>query len=200
MATHHRRKDYDRRALVDHTDYLELRHGKLYAAKKLEVPLNEYGLPQREQLLRSVLGVVAAEYAWQGYYDVHHVAWPYSAYRALNTDDFESVGESYRNMGGMKIKANRDIHDLVHLITDPPAIPEEAVMTQAIVEDLFLRNLRIVLLPTRAEMTGEYIDDTLEHEREQRYLEMLERAPSDTVGYMPSLAELEGLSPQSPGN
>lgn len=169
--------------------YLD-RRGHVKSHLVLEVPVNEWNIPQPRKLIEQTLGVVASSHVWIGRNDVHHLAWPFSAYRDLSTDDLESVGEAYRSTAGVKVRVKRQMHDHFHLMP-PPAVPDEEVMVQYLYEEASGRQLAKTLALSDKERTEAYIDDDLECERYDRYLELLSRTRESMVGHLPTHQSLQ---------
>ena len=48
--------------------------GRVRATDKIEVPLDEFGIPRRVELMRQVLATLETAHHWTGGYDVHHLA------------------------------------------------------------------------------------------------------------------------------
>ena len=182
---------------MPHADHLELtRSGTVTTTKKFEVPRDEFGIPRREALVDMVLGSVASAFEWSGMPDVHHIAWPYSVYRELSSDDSESVGMAWREIGSNKIRWRRQTHEYAHLVTIPLAPPDESVMVQDITEHAQGRKLYEILKLTNQEVADGYINERLEYNRLNRYLGALEGMPETQLHRLPSHEELAGFWPE----
>lgn len=180
--------------LVPVADNLTIAQGGVVKATSLhEVPVNEFRIPQRAELIQSAIGACGNKLAWQGFNDVHHISWPYTAYRKLSTDDFESVGESYRNLGALKVKVPRQMHDYFHVGFAQPPIPAEDVMVQFVFEDMQFRVLLRTLLPDIDERIGKFIDPARELARYAQYLDQLATMTAGAVGHFPDTEVLAAL-------
>lgn len=161
---------------------------------KHEVPIDEFKLPIRQALFERAITSVGGVTAWKGYYDVHHVGWPYSAYRALSTDDFESVGEAYRNLGAVKVRVPRQLHEYFHEVFESPPVPDEEVMVQFMAEEAQIRKLLEVLNFTKLERLQKTIDPVRESGRHAQYLHILSGMSPPEVGHLPDASVLAALS------
>ena len=182
--------------LVPHASHLYLDRGTVRTHEKFPVPVNEYLIPQRHALITSVIGTMASHYAWSGRSDVHHIAWPFSAYRALNTPDMESVGEAYRSTPSVKVRTRRQMHDYIHLAFEAPPIPDEDVMVQYLAEEALIRQLLKLISLTEKERIGKFFDDELEQQRHERYLDKLHASDHGIVGHLPDHQLLVSLDAQ----
>ena len=193
-----RRKGQDAgllRRLVPETDNLTIGPGGRIVAKELhEVPINEFKLPQRRLLIERAIGACGNKLAWQGNLDVHHIGWSYADYRALSTDEFESVGESYRDTGAVKIRVPRQLHEYFHVGFAKPPIPDEDVMEQFLAEDVQIRKLLRTLLPSIEEQRRKTIDTYRDLTRHAHYLEALSSMPTSEVGHLPGTESLARLT------
>ena len=181
--------------LVDDAPHLYLHRNTVRTREQRDVPVNKWNIPLREEMIRLAVGSVAASHVWLGRNDVHHIAWPFSAYRALSTDDFESVGEAYRSTAGVKVRGPRQLHEYFHLYMPQPPIPEEDVMVQYLDEEVSGRRLAKVVALTPDEYRGQYVDESLEAERLRRYLDELSRTREAEVGHLPPHEMLQTLQP-----
>ena len=73
----------------------------------------------------------------------------------------------------------------------PPAVPDEEVMVQYLYEEASGRQLAKTLALSDKERTEVYIDDDLECERYDRYLELLSRTRESMVGHLPAHQSLQ---------
>ncbi len=120
--------------LVEKTDLLHIGPtGKIQMTDLLETPLDEYGIPNRVELLRMVLGTLSVSHIWAGEYDLHHAAWPGEQYRRLEDGNY-GVGARYRGSGSLKVRLPRQLHNYVHKITAEPPMPPLEIMRQYALE------------------------------------------------------------------
>lgn len=79
--------------------------GKPKIIEKIETPVDEYGIPRRIELMRRVVSTVmkvdGKAFEWQGFNDVHHVAWPHSAFDAA-VDGEDEIGTAYKECASLK--------------------------------------------------------------------------------------------------
>ena len=161
--------------------------GVVRAYEPEQVPINEFGVPLRAELVKRAIAGCGDKMGWLGYLDVHHVAWSHTDYRALSTDDFESVGEAYRDLGAVKLRIPRQMHEYFHVGFARPPIPDEDVMVQFLAEDMQNRGILRVLLPDRDERMGKFIDDAREERRRAQLLDHLAMLPDGQVGHAPAI-------------
>ena len=107
--------------------------GRVRASDKIEVPLDEFGIPRRVELMRQVLATLETAHHWTGGYDVHHLAWERDNYRHIILDG-ELIGASYRGCSSLKIIIPRQLHNYIHLVSEMPPVPEIEIMRQYALE------------------------------------------------------------------
>ena len=183
------------RELVGVADNLEVGRGGIVVATSLhEIPVNEFGIPVRQALVQRAIDACGGKTDWKGYLDVHHIGWPHSRYRSLSSDEFESAGEAWRDLGALKVRAQRQKHEYLHTGFEQLKPPAEEVMVQMISEDMNLRKLRWQLHPDPDEMMQKTIDPIRELARHVQFLDLLDSTPEGQVGHMPMHEYLAGLS------
>ena len=117
--------------LVEHAKRLELKNGKVVATDKLPAPVDEYGIPRSDIMLKGLLGQMATRtYVWTGKFDLHHMATPKADYNILPGD----VGKQFRGLAPLKIRLPRLMHKAAHELFEITQPTSELVMNQAIAE------------------------------------------------------------------
>lgn len=159
----------------------------------IEVPTNEFGIPQPREFLAKMMGSLATDHYWQGEYDVHHMAWPGSAYRSIKGRDDELLGAKYRGSAALKVRVRRQKHNLFHHLSLPPTPPSEEVMRQWVFEQEQVYRLydSIKLGSMSAIDVSQDIKEQLRHES---YLRKLETMQDGELGLMPDKEMLSVLT------
>lgn len=117
--------------LHGHAELIGLSNGQVVALDKLPAPVDEFGIPRTEIMLRRLLGQMATgAYVWTGFIDTHHMATPKSDYNVVA----DGVGSRFRGLAPLKIEMPRQMHDLAHLLFEFYRPPTVGVMSQAILE------------------------------------------------------------------
>lgn len=97
---------------------------------RLETPLDERGLVDLDRLVVLAKQTIDPDFTWQSNEnDVHHLQWPAAAYknqRAVHD------GYQFRELVNRKAYVPRLFHNWIHLITEPPPVPDEEVMHYSI--------------------------------------------------------------------
>ena len=182
--------------LLGKTSLLKRRGGRILCEDKFDIPLDEFGIPRRVQLMRQVLGTMEKYHYWTGYTDVHHTAWPGSEYRRVISDEQELIGSAYRGAGSLKVRLPRQLHNYVHAITVPPPMPTFDVMRQYALEHSQVSRLYDTIKVTSYDDFPNLA--SLPYEEQERlravaYQQKLERMQEGQLGLMPEREYLAGL-------
>ena len=159
-----------------------------------EVPTDEFGIPDRIALLQLAIGATGCRTQWRGYLDTHHVVWPGADYRQRSNIEADSVAGAFRELGALKLRIPRQLHDLFHAAFSPPTMPDEDAMVQFVSEDMQIRSLLRTLLPDVDERKDKFIDPAREIGRYAAYLELLDHTHPTQIGHLPDLEYLASLS------
>jgi hypothetical protein len=125
------KNDQSLEPLVEKTDILYVAaRGIIRCRKKIETPVDQHNIPRRVELMRQVLDTVETAHIWTGGYDVHHAAWPRSNYRDIMSEDDEYIGSAYRSASSLRVRLPRQLHNYVHLVSEPPDPPEYDILAQ----------------------------------------------------------------------
>lgn len=90
-------------------------------------PTNDLGLIDLRELIRQTKQTIDPTYDWKsGFNDVHHLYWPNAWYE--NSPDTDVNPQEFRNLEISKLRVPRLFHNWVHILTEPPALPDEEVM------------------------------------------------------------------------
>lgn len=187
-----RRGEQSLAPLVGLSDLLDRRNGQLVVTDKLQVPISEHGIPLPRELIEQVLASVAVRHHWTGHYDVHHVAWPEAEYKRINKETGSVLGGQYRGTAALKIRLPRQLHNYIHTVTEPPAIPDADVMEQWVREKWQVDRLYdTVSLKSMSEF------DMPETEREKyrfsNFQQKLEDMEDGHLGLMPEREDLAAM-------
>lgn len=186
------------RNVVPHAESLYIdRSGsvRIHDSDRMEVPVDTHGLPRREQLVNMVLGSVASEFVWStAEYDIHHIAWPHANYR-LSDELFDATPRVWRERGINLLDVSRQLHEYIHLATQPFGPPAMDVMVQ---EELELSGrsklLAISQLSSEERQNGE-IDERREQRRREIYLDTLPQVAETQLGRVHTIAQLAMFTP-----
>jgi hypothetical protein len=96
---------------------------------KLETPLDARGLVDLDKLVTLGKQAVSSNYDWTSpFNDVHHLHWPGAFYM----QDADETDHAFRELAQRKAYVPRRFHNWVHLITEPPPVPDTETMLLAI--------------------------------------------------------------------
>lgn len=202
MSYERRLSDMDNRSLahlVKKTPMLEYRGNGAVCKEKIEVPLDEYGIPRRVELMRKVLGTLEVAHHWTGDYDLHHIAWPGVNYRKITDSNGELVGSYYRGAGSLKVMLPRQMHNYLHAITLPPPMPTFDVMRQYAHEHDQVSRLYDAISKRSYDDFPELAQLPFWRQEELRgesYLRKLDTMTNGEVGLMPNIDYLADLTIQ----
>lgn len=186
------------RNVVPHAESLYIdRSGsvRIHDKDRMKVPVDTHGLPRREKLVNILLGSVASEFVWStAEYDIHHIAWPHANYR-LSDELFDATPRVWRERGINLLDVSRQLHDYIHLATQPFGPPAMDVMVQ---EELELSGrsklLAISQLSSEERQNGE-IDERREQRRREIYLDTLPQVAETQLGRVHTIAQLAMFTP-----
>jgi hypothetical protein len=96
--------------------------------EKLETPLDEFGRVDLDKLIAQSKQTVEPGYSWQSEFDdVHHLQWPAVEYVGKGP-----ISQDFRELVRRKTYIPRRLHNWIHLITEPPPVPDTEVMQYSI--------------------------------------------------------------------
>lgn len=143
--------------------------GKIKAIEKIELELDEFGVPIPEKAVELVGGAVAENYVWPEYTNVHHLAWPRRSYAA-------PIERAYRGSPTLMIHMPVQPHNLLHEITLPPPMPSLEVMRGRVDEERQARNLfAIGRRAVRFYRWSEHLPDLTNKSADDRWLDKTAR-------------------------
>ena len=180
--------------LSDHTDTITVnQEGHVEIVRKLPAPIDEFGIPRPELMVKHLLGAMATEnYVWTGSFDEHHLATPKADFTVVRTKNEGNVGSAFRGLSSLKIDLTRQMHNFAHAIFELPGRPSIDVMRQALVEVGQAKQLQTIL--------NEYLpsDSGRASEQDKRLcmtalVRAIERMKEPEVGMMPSLEALSNM-------
>lgn len=123
---------------------------KEYGRIGLERFVDRYAVPTQTDdrgfvdygwLLGYIDSLVSKEHVWTGRLDIHHLQWEASSYSPVNFADMTNpdgeradptIPHQFRENPFHKLLIPRDMHDLIHLVTLPPEVPEYEQMKRRI--------------------------------------------------------------------
>lgn len=161
---------------------------------KIEVPVDEYGIPDSEAFIARVLETVDdPDMVWGGRYDRHHMAWPGCLYRSIQTKRDTLAGSYYRGWNLLKIDGPRDLHDEAHRVAQDPVPPALEVIDQAALESRWLQGLRYSLSKDTIKFGDKEVLMT-EQSQYEKYLRIVENMPKSELGILPCQELLMGYT------
>lgn len=165
----------------------------------LKTPLDERGLVDLDELVRTVKATVSPEFTWVSEFnDVHHLQWYANLYKTRNGDlDLTD----FRELVNRKAYVPRAFHNWTHAVTSPPPVPEMEVMRYSInaqrvamslarTASLAVRLTRMAHIPDRR--LGERLDR--EFENYNVYVENAREVPLEFS--LVAINEIEARSPE----
>lgn len=102
--------------------------------EKLPTPVDDRGIVDAERLIAVGMQSVSPEYDWREpftandkrpYNDIHHLHWPKTRYPATEEN---ATAKEFRNLHINLVNVPRVFHNWLHVVTEPPAVPEQEVM------------------------------------------------------------------------
>lgn len=104
----------------------------------LEMPVDERGLVDTQELVDTVASVVDSDYVWPNRLSVHHLYWHEQWYRSSFAGPY---ARSFRELPINKILVPRQFENVLHKVMEPPAVPQIDVMRQQMDSWVVARNL-----------------------------------------------------------
>lgn len=122
---------------------------KEYGRLGLDRFIDRYAIPTQTDdrgfvdygwLLGYIDSLVSKEHVWEGRLDIHHLQWEANAYDPANfanltIDDKPvdpTIPHEFRENPFHKLLIPRDMHDLIHVVTLPPEVPDYEQMKRRI--------------------------------------------------------------------
>lgn len=117
--------------LLGYTDTIEQVGAHIRTREYIETPYDEFGIVDKKELLRSVMGSVSTEFYWGGSYEgPHHLMWPRRFYEGDGLSLRKKIPMHFRSSQTLRVILPRDLHDYLHKVTEPPIAPPLDVMEQ----------------------------------------------------------------------
>lgn len=181
--------------LMPHAPHMYVEDNIMKTSLQFETPINEYGIPQRELLIYQLIGSVAAEHTWSGYYDLHHIVHPRSNYIYKEGKwNADSAAARFRGSESLMIRQVRQLHMYNHLMVRKPEKLDDAVYEAFLHENDQMKYLYRTANITSEEGVSGIINQQLESRRELFYQAAIRRMQPGQVGHLPSLEYLASLS------
>ena len=115
--------------LAGHTEYLKPSGAGFRLREYIETPYDEFGIIDKRELFRRLLGSVSVDFYWDGSYEgPHHLLWPRSHYTTGGAHPERPLSERFRGAPSLRVILRRDLHDWLHEATQPPQVPSREVM------------------------------------------------------------------------
>lgn len=182
--------------LADHTDLLERGpNGVMIVREFIDTPYDEYGIIDRKELFRRLLGSVASHYHWEGSFaGPHHLMWPKAAYSPPNVPNaVASIATCFRGSPSLKVILPRQLHDYLHRITQPPTVPAVDVMRQYALEQQQVSRLYATVNTRSYREQTNLSPQQKEELRRDGLLRKLETMEDGQLGLMPDRNLLAAL-------
>ncbi|MBC7764514.1 hypothetical protein H7Y29_02260 [Microbacteriaceae bacterium] len=178
--------------LLELSDHLILQNGRISGINRIEVPLDEHGIPKRTEFVKMALGTIAADHYWSGFLDVHHLAWPGANYRDLNYADDRYMALKYRGCATLKVRVPRQLHNYFHKISFEPPVPSADIMHQWLLEQNQVDRLfDTICISSLSQFDINH--DAKEEWRKSSYIAKLEQMRDGELGLMPDREMLSRL-------
>lgn len=181
--------------LADYSDLVKRsRNNTITVIDKIPLNYDTYGILDKRDMFKQLLGSVATEYHWQGSYaGPHHLMWPRRAYQLPTAPGLTpDISSPFRESPTLKVILPRELHDYLHFVTEPPKMPSKEVMRQYTLEQTQIT--RLYNLVNRASLrTAPYDEDVKEALRTQRLHDGLSIMQDSQVGLMPDKQLLASL-------
>lgn len=162
--------------------------------EKIEVPVDEYGIPDTKEFITQALEVIdEPDIVWGGRYDLHHMAWPGYLYRSIQTKRDTLAGSYYRGSNLLKVDGPRDLHEYLHRVAEEPTPPNLDVLDQFAMENKWLQGLRYLLRKDTIKVGDKHVL-MAEQTKHERYLRAVERMPKSEFGILPNQELLMGYT------
>lgn len=121
-------------------------------------PTDNLGLIDLRELIRQTKQTIDPTYDWKsGFNDVHHLYWPNAWYE--NTANEEVNPQEFRNLDISKLRVPRLFHNWIHVLTEPPAVPDREIMHYRIEAQQAAKALERSLREARNLFERRYISD-----------------------------------------
>lgn len=181
------------RDLIPEVSNLEMRGSSVFATYRYKVPVTEYGIPNRDLLIRGAIAAAGGKLDWDGIYDDHHLAWPKCSYRGISSVTIEELGRKYRSLNSLRFWGPRQLHEYLHVGFSVPLLPELDIMAQYVAEESALRGLQSILRCSERERIEGRIDLNAEVAREKRYRDRITILTPGELGHLPDMEYLKSL-------
>lgn len=113
---------------------------RVFVDDRIPTPTDSRGLVDIPQLIADVKETIDPSYQWTGELDVHHFYWYASLYPYLKGDSNRNPA-FFRNIPVHKGLVPRSFHEWLHIVTEPPPVPEPEVMSYRIEAWMVARDL-----------------------------------------------------------
>ena len=196
--------------ILQHLGRLGLENFKKFYA--IPTPTHENGIVDHKALIARVNELVSPEYRWRApFFDEHHLHWKKRYYNpGLHGGD--QIPEEFRDLPIHTLWIPREVHDFIHVVTNPSDVPENRVMHTSVRDyrikhylfkitgqaiELRERNERSVPLPGDEDRMRDPIDNRIidtgryEQRRQEFVAEIIKHFQN---GMPPDLTSLSSLS------
>lgn len=140
--------------------------------EKIPIPYDDRGLIKIDDLVRNVKATIDQNYEWPTGLNVHHFYWPEEAYPSNLSPGAGVNPAQFRALSIHRGLLPKVFHSWLHIITDPPAMPEPDVMQYrneawVVARDLFLMARKTIVTEKQTRRRRLYVaqnPDTLKVE------------------------------------
>lgn len=181
--------------LLPFAPHLYIEDNVMKTTLQFETPVNQYGIPQRELLVYQLIGSVASDHVWTGYYDLHHIANPRSDYLRKGGEwNPYSAAAQFRNTESLMVRQVRQLHMYAHLMVRKPQMLDDTVHEAFLHEHGHMKYLYRIVNITHEEAIAGRIDPRLEETRGINYQVALRGTQPSEVGHLPKHDFLASLT------
>ena len=117
--------------IAEQSDRLLVNGGRVEVIEPIDTPYDEFGIVDKKELFRRILGSVSTDFYWGGsYVGPHHIMWPQADYAGEGLGARRKIPMKFRSSQSLRVIIPRDLHDYLHKITEPPKQPGIDTMEQ----------------------------------------------------------------------
>lgn len=100
--------------IAEYTNQLTIHGNRVVVEEYIETPYNKFGIIDKQELFRRILGSVA-DFHWEGdYKGPHHIMSPRENYSGFGLGEDRNIPQQFRGSKSLKAIIPRDLHDYLH--------------------------------------------------------------------------------------
>lgn len=173
------------RELAEKSDIMQFAGGRLNV-DFIETPYNQFGILDKQELMSQIIGSITVSHYWLGdYVGPHHLMWPRNAYQNMSPRSARDVATKFRGSPSLKLILPRQLHDYLHVVTEPPRVPDTDVMEQYNVEQFNVQRLYDTIRFHGGQHLGKKTLEQRNHIMWQTLLDKLDLMDDPYLGVMP---------------